>query len=368
MYVGWKYHGLASQLDEPNTVEAHLFGALEKTCLVKPGVPPKEFSYTRCGRTDIGVSALANMITLEVRSKAAAGQPLPLADEELDYPFLLNKVLPSDIQITGWAPAEPSFHARFSAISRRYKYFFTGASGLDAKAMQAACDHLVGEHDFQHFCKINLANTQMHTRRIISARVAPPPQNGQSMPSDLLVLDITGTAFLWHQVRCIAAVLLMVGRGHERPDIVHELLDINRQPRKPQYDLAPEAPLILLGGEFDGLPPLRLSRLAASMLAKRVDAITRDHAARLAVLREVWGEVEGAARAAGDSVQREKHRPLLGRVTDQPLSERLEAFLAKQAVRAAAAEGPSEMDADAEADTEAGGPQQAGEAGGGAQP
>lgn len=107
-------------------VEAHLFGALEKTCLIRPGMPPKEMSYTRCGRTDIGVSALANMITLEVRSKAAAGQPLPPADQELDYPFLLNKVLPPDIQITGWAPADPSFHARFSATNRRYKYFFAG--------------------------------------------------------------------------------------------------------------------------------------------------------------------------------------------------------------------------------------------------
>jgi len=66
------------------------------------------------------------MITLEVRSAAAAGQPLPPADQELDYPFLLNKVLPPDIQVTGWAPADPSFHARFSATSRRYKYFFAG--------------------------------------------------------------------------------------------------------------------------------------------------------------------------------------------------------------------------------------------------
>lgn len=76
-----------------------------------------------------------------------------------------------------------------------------GASGLDAAAMQTACDHLVGEHDFQHFCKINLANTQMHVRRVISATVRPAPAAPGSGGADLLVLDIQGSAFLWHQVR-----------------------------------------------------------------------------------------------------------------------------------------------------------------------
>lgn len=138
------------------------------------------------------------------------------------------------------------------------------------------------------------------------------------------------------QVRCIAAILLMVGRGHEKPGIVRDMLDIERQPRKPQYGLASEAPLILLGAEFDGLPQLRLSPLAASMLAKRVDALMRDHTARLAVLAEVAQEVETLAAAAGGGVPPRKHRPLLGRATDEPLAARLEAFLAKQAAKGAA--------------------------------
>lgn len=144
------------------------------------------------------------------------------------------------------------------------------------------------------------------------------------------------------QVRCIAAVLLMVGRGYERPDVVRELLDIERRPGKPQYDLASEAPLILLGAEFDDLPDLRLSPLAATMVAKRIDGMVRDHAARLAVLHEVWGEVAQVAQAAGAATQPEKHRPLLQRATDNPLAERLEAFLAKQAARAAALQGADE--------------------------
>lgn len=62
----------------------------------------------------------------------------------------------------------------------------------------------------------------------------------------VLALHLKGTAFLWHQVRCIAAVLLMVGRGLERPDVVQRLLDVKHQaPCKPQYSMAAEEPLLL---------------------------------------------------------------------------------------------------------------------------
>jgi len=47
------------------------------------------------------------------------------------------------------------------------------------------------------------------------------------------------------QIRCIAAVLLMVGRGLEAPDVVQQLLDIQRVPCKPQYGMAAEEPLLL---------------------------------------------------------------------------------------------------------------------------
>lgn len=139
------------------------------------------------------------------------------------------------------------------------------------------------------------------------------------------------------QVRCIAAVLLMVGRGQEPPRIVADLLDIARQPRKPQYALAPQAPLILLGADFTGLPPLHLSPLAASMLSRRVGAAAAEHAARLAVLEEVAAAVAAAAAAAGAAAPPPRHRRLLGRATDEPLAERLAAFNAKLAAKEVAA-------------------------------
>ena len=43
------------------------------------------------------------------------------------------------------------------------------------------------------------------------------------------------------QVRCIAAVLIMIGHGHEHPDVVRRMLDVAEVPRKPQYSMAAEA-------------------------------------------------------------------------------------------------------------------------------
>lgn len=248
LYVGWRYHGFTLQENAPNTVEASLFMALERTCLVRPGLSSKDMRYTRCGRTDIGVSALANVVTLEIRSKARSNEPLPEPDDELDYPMLLNKVLPDDIQVTGWGPVDDACNARFSATHRQYKYFFSGAiqlfcasetnemvllfdscpqnsllgsawtdqclslshlkvtvenvagaGGLDVDAMHQAAKYLVGTHDYQHFCKINFGNTTYHRREVFSAEVQSFPLMWQGK-GDVVVLVIRGSGFLWHQV------------------------------------------------------------------------------------------------------------------------------------------------------------------------
>ncbi len=56
---------------------------------------------------------------------------------------------------------------------------------------------------------------------------------------------VHGSAFLWHQVRCMAAILFLVGQGLEQPSVVDELLDVERNPGKPMYEMASDAPLVL---------------------------------------------------------------------------------------------------------------------------
>merc|ERR1712187_663131 len=65
---------------------------------------------------------------------------------------------------------------------------------------------------------------------------------------------VVGWSFLYHQVRCIVAVLLMVGQGLEDPGIVKELLDIEKHPRKPHYMPADESGLVLHDCGFEGVP------------------------------------------------------------------------------------------------------------------
>ncbi|KAH0832571.1 putative pseudouridylate synthase [Fonsecaea pedrosoi] len=303
--------------------------------------------YSKCGRTDRGVSAFGQVIGVRVRSNRAletSREPAPeesvqgegdgaqhagvvehesgqgdimpsidVADlaadqhakpfdpvkDELPYISLLNSILPPDIRVLAWCPSPPpTFDARFSCRERRYKYFFTnpafcptpGPLGLrrsdgkdpagvvregwlDVDKMRQAASKLVGVHDFRNLCKID-ASKQMPNcvRRITFADVVEFPQNGRMFlehealnqtgsASSALANDGTvppvsggpkvytfcvhGTAFLWHQVRCMVALLFLVGQGLEEPSIIDELLDVEKNPRRPTYEMADDAPLVL---------------------------------------------------------------------------------------------------------------------------
>ena len=66
-------------------------------------------------------------------------------------------------------------------------------------------------------------------------------------------LTIRSQAFLWHQIRCIMGILLLVGQEKEKPDIVLHLFDIEKCPGKPQYNMAHELPLNLFHTEYDNV-------------------------------------------------------------------------------------------------------------------
>lgn len=76
------------------------------------------------------------VIALRLRSGAKADGPPCALEQELDYPRLLNRQLPDDIRVLGWAPVEEGFSARFSCERRHYKYFIVQRGDLDIPAMQ----------------------------------------------------------------------------------------------------------------------------------------------------------------------------------------------------------------------------------------
>jgi hypothetical protein len=105
--------------------------------------------------------------------------------------------------------------------------------------MKAALNLLVGKHDFRNFCKMDVEKVYNFERLIHSAELV------QHSDSNVCHFQILGQAFLWHQIRCIVSILFMVGRGLEEPSVVNELLDVEKYPGKPSYNLAPERPLVL---------------------------------------------------------------------------------------------------------------------------
>ncbi|XP_028220659.1 probable tRNA pseudouridine synthase tag-124 isoform X4 [Glycine soja] len=169
---------------------------------------------------------------------------------EIDYVGVLNRVLPNDIRIMGWCPAPVDFHARFSCLSREYKYFFW-KENLNIPAMEVAGNKLVGEHDFRNFCKMDAANVHNYRRCITLFEISSTDVRYND--NQLWVIKIRGSAFLWHQVRCMVAVLFMVGKGLESPNVIDMLLDTSRILRKPQYTMASEVPLVLQSCEFDNI-------------------------------------------------------------------------------------------------------------------
>ncbi|XP_007539400.1 tRNA pseudouridine(38/39) synthase [Erinaceus europaeus] len=363
-YLGWGYQGFASQENTNNTIEEKLFEALTKTRLVESR---QTSNYHRCGRTDKGVSAFGQVISLDLRSHLPRGrdsEDLSLNDgvnsaaKEIRYTHILNRVLPPDIRVLAWAPVEPSFSARFSCLERTYRYFFPCAD-LDVLAMNHAAQKYVGTHDFRNLCKMDVANGVINFQRtILSAQVQLVGQSlGEERwhePFQLCQFEVTGQAFLYHQVRCMMAILFLIGQGMEKPDIIDELLNIEKNPQKPQYSMAVEFPLVLYDCKFDNIKWIydrevqefnvtHLQQLWANHAVKthmlynmlqglesvavpcetgpKVDEVTEWRNVKPSVIKQASAFVEG--------VKMRTYKPLMDRPRCQGLESRIQHFVRK---------------------------------------
>ncbi|PWN95028.1 tRNA pseudouridine synthase [Tilletiopsis washingtonensis] len=262
-YDGSHYGGLAAQhgaVTPLPTVEALLWHALVEARLVDGSLGMEATGWTRCGRTDKGVSAAGQVVALWIRSRkvderadrAKYEEELRQRREQEELPYIvaLNRILPLSIRVLAWSPVSPSFSARFSCRYRHYKYFFplgsplpSNAVGptprLDLVAMRDAASRLLGDHDFRNLCRVDPTKQLTNFRRRIdgvSIDEVPRTWSSGQVPSSaavavaddeepMLVLNLRGTAFLYHQVRHIMSILMLVGAGLEKPQIVDELLN-----------------------------------------------------------------------------------------------------------------------------------------------
>ncbi|CAG0894946.1 unnamed protein product, partial [Darwinula stevensoni] len=340
-YLGWDFQGFVVQDDTEQTIEAALFQAFAKTKLVESR---QTSNYHRCGRTDKGVSAFTQVISLDVRSNAKDGvgviTPNPSmssGSEELNYSYMLNRVLPHEIRVIAWAPVESSFSARFNCVQRTYKYFIPrGNLNIEEAALS-----LIGEHDFRNLCKMDVNNGVLtYTRKISSVTLdltKGTEDSDQQSPYDLFVLTIEGQGFLWHQIRCIVAILLLIGEGKEDSSVIQELLDISKNPwlklflfSKPVYAMAHELSLCLFDAQFDGLE-WQFDELALKTVILELQEAWARHAIKAEMIRSMLGHLEpqlpksakGQALWLQTGVLPRNYTPLLQRQKCESLETRI---------------------------------------------
>lgn len=215
-YTGTGYHGWQRQ-SKPcvPTIQAVLEAALNK---LAPQACPIE--VVCAGRTDKGVHAFGQVVHFE----SAVDRP--------DRAWLLgtNTHLPADIGVNWVHRCDNTFHARYSALARRYCYVIYNHHvrcplwedkvtcyhvALDSHRMRNAAQYLIGEHDFSSFraanCQARSANRCVHFIHIT-----------QQKP--YIMIDIQANAFLHHMVRNIVGVLLDIGAGKLPVDAMQSIL------------------------------------------------------------------------------------------------------------------------------------------------
>ena len=204
-YDGSAYCGWQVQPGAPS-VQAAVEAALAR-------VADQPVSLTCAGRTDAGVHARGQVAHFDT----------PASRRPRAWLLGTNTHLPPGIALRWVWPVPDHFHARYSATARRYRYLVLNRAArpalahgralgvhrpLDAAAMQAAGQYLVGEHDFSAF---RAAECQAHSpvRRLERIEVV--------RAGEWLHVDVEANAFLHHMVRNIVGLLLVVGRGEAPP-------------------------------------------------------------------------------------------------------------------------------------------------------
>lgn len=139
-------------------------------------------------------------------------------DEKLStLTFKLNGLLPPDISIDQIIPVKADAHARFSAISRTYKYYITTKKcpfdryfstriyfDLDVEKMNQACEKLFLYRDFTSFAKLH-TDVKTHICKIMEAH--------WEKEGSQYVFTIKADRFLRNMVRAIVGTMMQVGKG-----------------------------------------------------------------------------------------------------------------------------------------------------------
>jgi tRNA pseudouridine38/39 synthase len=104
-------------------------------------------------------------------------------------------------------------------------------------------------------------------------------------------LIVDGSSFLWHQIRCIVAILFLVGQRKESPSIVDDLLDIEKYPSKPQYTISSEHPLVLFDCQYEDIG-WQYDRCEVERVVKQLQDLWVHHQTQATIVRRMIDTLE----------------------------------------------------------------------------
>ena len=206
-YCGWQYQ------DHSPSVQATLEQALSS-------VAAQPIRVICAGRTDTGVHAAEQIVHFDT----------DVVRDEKAWIRGTNVNLPKSISVLWARNVSDTFHARFSAVRRRYRYvifnrdirpaFLAGRVAfeyrpLNEARMQEAAQYLLGEHDFNAY-RAAACQAKSPIRTVYRLDVA--------RQDELLLIDVEANAFLHHMVRNIAGVLMTIGAGERAPQWAKQVL------------------------------------------------------------------------------------------------------------------------------------------------
>lgn len=212
-YDGKGFNGWQKQPDKLN-IQGEIEKAIEE-------ITGEKVDLTASGRTDAGVHSLGQTANFKTESKIPTEK----------FAKAINSRLKKSIVIKSAEEVDEKFHSRYSVKSKTYRYIINNSENgtaiyrgleyhvpmkLDYEKMNEAIKYFVGEHDFKAF-KASGTSSKSSVRKILDGSVRKEGER--------VIIEVTGTGFLYNMVRIISGTLLDVGLGKIKPEDIPSIIE-----------------------------------------------------------------------------------------------------------------------------------------------
>jgi tRNA pseudouridine38-40 synthase len=214
--VAYDGNGFAGYQAQPK--ERTVQGVIEK---VLEGMHRAHVRVHASGRTDATVHAVGQVLHFDTTVEMTADR----------WKYALNAQLPEDIWIVDIEKVDPSFHARYNAIKKEYRYKVWNSREknifgrnyhyhypylVSVEAMREAASYLIGTHDFTAFCSAK-SDKEDKVRTIYEINIL--------QKNEEIIFEFVGNGFLYNMVRIMMGTLLDIGQGRYKPAEVLVILE-----------------------------------------------------------------------------------------------------------------------------------------------